>query len=41
MAEQYGPAVAAEKSTPGVCLPKKQGTRELPREFPLYFFLTF
>ena len=21
--------------------PKKQGTRELPREFPLYFFLTF
>jgi hypothetical protein len=25
----------------GVCLPKKQGTRELPREFPLYFFLTF
>ena len=24
-----------------LCPPKKQGTRELPREFPLYFFLTF
>ena len=24
-----------------VCPPKKQGTRELPREFPFYFFLTF
>jgi hypothetical protein len=26
---------------PRLCPPKKQGTRELPREFPLYFFLTF